>query len=190
MGEVFIRPIEREPIEKARLERALHYFHMHKVELTQAAAEGRKESDNHRGFNVGAAVLGVKRNPTDPDNDIYIIYTAGNIKKAPGDKTPDDACAEKLAMQRAIDDGCDFIAGLATISDKVHTGETDERYHDVLHPCKLCRGQFVDGIQQNILSNDSLLFNARDRGEDNTSDRVFQVAKEMTVGDLLERYHK
>lgn len=167
-------------------EAAINYYHQHRKELIQAASFARENAVSYRGFKVGACVLGY--NPKLPAGE-YLVYQAYNHTPAPNlnRKGKDKRCAERNALEVAVDDGCSTIPAMATVSKFVDTGDPSKA-HDCLHPCKDCRDLFRELLQKGVLKRESMFCSAND-SENGEEGRPTWRIEEKTIGDSLDLYH-
>lgn len=115
--------------------------------LLYAMHRARKERDkaeSHRGFNVGATVMGFQLQPT------AFQFTDGhNIKREPGEAAV-NIHAEQFALERARQLEIEAVSMVVVVSE---TQPDQQSGHEMctLHPCGLCR----DAMSDNPLINDS-----------------------------------
>ncbi len=165
---------------------ALEYYRANHKYIMEAALREREEAVSHRGCKVGSCVIAI--NPKFFKRD-YAIYTDHNVTPAPNlnRRGKDKRCAERNALERATDDGCEFFPAMATVSNFVDTGDPSKG-HDVLHPCKDCRDLWREFLAKGFLSRESIFCSGNDvdNGEDG---KTLWRIEEMAVGELLDLYH-
>lgn len=159
----------------------LAYYREHKNQLIQAAIFTAKNGVSHREipFRVGCSLLTVGED-TKPDE--YPVYFAYNFKPEPGNVSGwSKRCAERNAVQSALEHRTKAIIALVTASTETSTGDPDLA-HDALHPCADCRKMLQELLQNGVLRNDSMICNA------NYSNPSDIKVEERTVEQLLELY--
>lgn len=160
-----------------------------KARLIEAAREARdNDARSYRGFLVGCSVLGRKADRGASPETGYEVYSTGNFKP---EKKPQAGyqkrCAERNTIQLALNENCNFIPAICTISDQAST-EPGASEHDVLHPCEDCRSLLKEIMDQGHISSNTVLCSVRD-GVD-PEGQVFEKVEERTVGELLSIYEK
>jgi len=100
--------------------------------LIAGAHEVRKEAISYRNFKVGCGVAATK-------NGRQYAFFAANRKPL---KEWGKICAEGLAIDAALEAGCDSINGLVVIgAPQIDHGSG--MLSSVLHPCEKCRPMFL-----------------------------------------------
>ncbi|MBI5529992.1 MAG: hypothetical protein HY918_00625 [Candidatus Doudnabacteria bacterium] len=174
-------PEIRAPVSEIEMQNGLAYYQEHKKQLAVAAAVTSNNANSWRDkpFKVGCALLTIGENT--PEGE-YVVFNAYNFKPEPGDvKGWKKRCAERNAVQDALERKTRAIISITTSSTETHTGDPTKA-HDALHPCLECRQMFRDLLKNGVLKNESIICNA------NHTDPKNIVMEERTVGELLELY--
>ena len=100
--------------------------------LIAGAHEVRKEAVSYRNFNVGCGVSATKNGKR---------YTFFRANRKPF-KEWGTLCAEGLAIDAALEAGCDSINGLVVVGEP-QIDHGSGLLCSVLHPCKRCRAMFL-----------------------------------------------
>lgn len=174
-------PDIEKPVSQEEMNTHLAYYREHRDQLIQAAIITSKNGLSHRKipFQVGCSLLTAGK---DSKPDEYPVYFAYNFKPAPGEvKGWDKRCAERNAIQSALEHKTAAIIAIVTASTETSTGDPTKA-HDALHPCEECQKLFKELLQNGVLRKDSIVCNA------NYSDPSNIKIEENTVEKLLELY--
>lgn len=150
-------------------------------------------------MHVGCAVLALGK---EMDLSSPAIYTGANSKPVRGEMLPypDRKCAEMNALENLI--GLEYegkihspdeekedtgpIAAIVTVSQPMNTGEVDTYDHDVVYSCKQCQRDYAHLLKENIISEDTIIYNARIKdgkvvaGQPIPLKKLFEVFKDGT----------
>jgi cytidine deaminase len=163
------------------------YREFFKQDLIAQAAEARDWAVSHRQpmFQVGCSIMTKPGDPREPEND-YRVFTGYNYKPKPGPpvKGSQKRCAERRAVEQAIDNGTELIVAMVTVSRETSTGDATHA-HDALHPCADCRAMMRALLEKGILRADSIMCNVNDSKKDKDGK---WVEEERTVEKLLALY--
>lgn len=156
-------------------------------EMIAAAQTARNLAISHRQFKVGAALMGV-----DETGEIKVYSGFNNTPKPHQEGDPprplwEKKCAESIAIEEAVRDGCIFVVALVTVSDKVATDD-QSKAHSALHPCLECRIKLRQLIDNGRLRSDSVMVNVKDNKEEDEDRAIKEVEEERTIGELLAKY--
>lgn len=150
--------------------------------LMRVAAFQRDHGLSHRNppFLVGCVLL-FKQAFTGE----YGIWQTHNRTPEPGEKRGGEKwCAERSAVMAALNDGCDSIVAIVTVSKEVTTGDEVNKSPNVLHPCRECRDMMRELKKKGILRGESIIVNANDS---KLVDGKW-AEEERTVDELLDLY--
>ncbi len=181
----------------------MRMFEGNKAAMVSAAIEAEKRGvhwdDENRNpkMHVGCAILAIGK---DLDISNPAIYTGANSKPVQGEMLPypDRKCAEMNALENLIGiehegkihspgeekEDTGPIAAIVTVSQPMNTGEVDTYDHDVVYSCKQCQRDYAHLLKENIISEETVIYNARIKdgkvvaGEPITLKKLFEVLKD------------
>ena len=162
----------------------LDYYRTHRDALISEAALARDNGVSHRNFKVGCALISVEPGLKEGE---YAVYSAHNFTPTPANRTGwEKRCAERNAVEAAIEKGAFFIPAMVSVSRETSTGDETTKAHDVLHPCLNCREMLRELMKTGVLRDESIICNVNDaeKPEKNTP----YVVEEKTLKQLLEMY--
>ncbi len=197
--------IRKTPMEVA--EAIPQVFKAYKNAMIAAAISAEKRAqywNKEKPVHIGCSllVLGEKLDLSQP-----AIYTGANIKLSPEILAyPERKCGEMIAFENALElkedkdkteeeraeentgDGIEkgdvgLILALLTVSRAFNSGEADTVNHDIMYPCKQCMTSLKYMLKKGIISNKSIIYNAR-IGQKGELIRTEQI----TFKDLLEKF--
>jgi len=169
------------------MEQHLQYFRAHRREFIEKAREAWKLAKSYRGFHVGCSLMAAD---LEGKNFIYDLYNGANWtpeEKKPPATGANKRCAERVAVQAALDGNVKLIPAIITFSKETdisrlretHVEDTED---DVLHPCLDCRQMMRALLVLGILRENTILCNINIKNGKNEKDWKIN---EMTVKDLL-----
>ena len=181
--------MEHEPIieNNENFINGLEYFKTHRDALIAGAKFTEPNGVSYRPvpFKVSCLLLAEKPGLQPGEYAMYNTYNFKPIQREEhGSKK---RCAERNAIEGAINNGCRKIIGLVTYSKQKTTG--DENKSDrVLHCCKDCRLFIKELIHKGLMEKDSLICNAGPADAENPEGG--DVYEERTAAELLSLYNE
>lgn len=181
----------------------MRMFEGHKDALVSAAiaAEERgvhwDDTNRRPKMHVGCALLALNKN-LDLSNPA--VYTGANSKPVRGEMLPypERKCAEMNALENALgveyegkihspgeeEEDLGAIAAIVTVSQPMNTGEVDTYDHDVVYSCKQCQRDYTHLLEEKVISEDTIIYNARIKdgkvvaGEPIPLKKLFEIFKD------------
>jgi len=175
--------IDSRDIDTIMRESLVEYREYYKEKLIKGAARVRDKAISHRDppFQVGCSLM-TKEPGAAPDE--YAVEFAHNFTLTPGKRVGQEKrCAERNAIEVALNNDAYLIVAMVTVSKEVSTGD-ETKAHDALHPCRECRDMLRHLKMRGILRGDSIICNVNDSKK---VDGKFPE-EEKTVDELLNLY--
>ncbi len=179
-------PRPREIVEE-KMKTYVEDFHRgYKARLLREAALARDEAISYRAepFKVGCGIQA--KHLTDRPGE-YGVYTGYNNTPTRAKRVGvEKRCAERNAIDSALETGPSLIVAIVTVSKELTTDVNNPSIHDALHPCYDCRELLRDLLHQGILRSDSVVLSVND--DPKLEGGITRMEEERTIEQLLQLY--
>ena len=150
-----IPEVHKEPMPTPSVVERHAEFKAERNRLVHEARAGMRLAYSYRGFHVGCSVLAW--HPTKG----WVSEYSGNFKPKKKVQTGKELrCAERNALDAALNDECVKIAAIVTACEKGDANDLSKE--GVLLPCAECQKYFRELFADGLIDEDTILYSLRD----------------------------